>query len=56
MPEIVMMQQYFWKNIENIFPSETRVIEGVTVEYFEIGDSAFSLSDRSMKHHLPITN
>ena len=45
----IMRKHYFWKNREKIFPPETRVINGVTVKYFEIGDSAFSLTDRSMK-------
>ena len=44
-----MRKHYFWKSRENIFPPETQVIGGVTVKYFEIGDSAFPLTHRSMK-------
>lgn len=45
----IMKKHSFWRNREDIFPQGFRVIEGVKVKYFEIGDSAFPLTDRSMK-------
>ena len=45
----IMRKHSFWKNREQIFPQGSRVIEGVTIKYFEIGDSAFPLTTRSMK-------
>lgn len=44
----IMKKRSFWKNRENIFTPEARVIEGLGVPYFEIGDSASPIM-RSMK-------
>lgn len=44
-----MKKHSFWQNREDIFPAGARVAEGVNVPYFDIGDSAFPLTLRSMK-------
>ena len=47
--DATMGKQSFCRNREHIFPPGCRVIEGVHVKYFEICDSAFPLTTRSMK-------